>query len=78
MNCGFFLQLNIYSKTSRNRPTTGPILYGPFRKEVGLWSQDIVLGDSGTQIKRSILRSGRSGEWSVREVLLYTPTGIDK
>ena len=33
---GRLLQLYIYSKTSLNRLTTGPTLYGPFREMVGL------------------------------------------
>ena len=31
-----YMCVNIYSKTSLNRPTMGLILYGPFREVVGL------------------------------------------
>ena len=39
------IHMNIYSKTSLNRPTMGPTLSGQFREVVGLGSQDIYIWD---------------------------------
>ena len=46
----------------------GSPLSGPFRDVVGLGSWKLSLG---TKMKRSIEGSGRSAEWSDREVLQY-------
>ena len=52
-----------YSETSLYRPTMGPTLSGRFREVVGLGCLEYLNGRSfGTEIKRSIQGSGRSGE----------------
>ena len=57
---GGFISINVYNETSRNRPTLGPNLNGPFMEVVGSGSQNIIIMTAWDPNKLMDI-----GEWSI-------------